>query len=619
MQKARYEPLLTEFPKIVGIYITIDDLCASIQQEIYLINKQLQAFTFYNQHQKSLRDLSKESAEFLWFQLFNDVISHLPRNQQAKKQMIDACRLYYRGNSKELKFIDEFDRTYRCDDAIRWYSKQCFVYKIVNKALRCEDINQLHLFRFFIGDLSESLAREHKKILFSNQKLLNVYRGVKLSNDEFNKLKEANGKLISTNSYFSTSQCRLQALAFAKKPTKRDDLSYVLFEIECNIEELGENVIFADIANFSEYPQEKEVLFDLGTSFRIENIINEKQLWVVKLKATNEGRNIVQYYVEETRRETEEKSVVIMFGRLLCDMGQYQKAELYFEQILIDPNGEDIAWIEHNLGRVFQSKGDWKKAREYYDRAYHRMIKVNPPRTKDSAYVLNNIGSILHDQGKYNEALKFYKQTLTIQEKYYSSNHIDIARSLNNIGNILTDQENFDQALDFHRRALEIRKNYYGDDHIDIAQSLNNIGTILRSQGEYSQALEYHLQALAIREKFYPPDHIDIAQSLNNIGNIFSDLENYEEALNFHQRALKIREKFYSNSHVDVAQSLANISIILKKQNKYNEALDFQRRALAMKEQHCTNENLDVVDISNNIHDSQRTYDSRKHAACTIL
>ncbi|CAF4859024.1 unnamed protein product [Rotaria sp. Silwood1] len=507
--------------------------------------------------------------------------------------MIGACRLYCRGNLKELKFIDEFDRTYRSVDAIRWYSKQCFVYKIVSKALRCEDINQLHLLRFFIGDLSESLAREHKKILFSNQKLLNVYRGVKLSNDEFNKLKEANGKLISTNSYFSTSQCRLQALAFAKKPTEQDDLSYVLFEIECNIEELGENVIFADITNFSEYTQEKEVLFDLGTSFRIENIINEKQLWVVKLKATNEGRNIVQYYVEETRRETEEKSVIIMFERLLCDMVQYKKAELYFEQILIDPNGEDIAWIEHNLGRVFQSKGDWKKARECYNRAYHRMIKVNPPRTKDSAYVLNNIGSILHDQ--------------------------DIARSLNNIGNILTDQENFDQALDFHRQALEIRKNYYGDDHIDIAQSLNNIGTILRSHGEYAQALEYHLQALAIREKLYPPDHIDIAQSLNDIGNIFSDLENYEEALNFHQRALKIREKFYSNSHIDVAQSLANISIILNKQNKYDKALDFQRRALAMKEQHCTNENLDVVDISNNIHDSQRTYDSRKHAACTIL
>ncbi|CAF5175235.1 unnamed protein product, partial [Rotaria sp. Silwood1] len=107
--------------------------------------------------------------------------------------MIDACRLYCRGNSKELKFIDGFDRTYRSVDAIRWYSKQCFVYKIVNKALRCEDINQLHLFRFFIGDLSESLACEHKKILFSNQKLLNVYRGVKLSNDKFNKLKEANG------------------------------------------------------------------------------------------------------------------------------------------------------------------------------------------------------------------------------------------------------------------------------------------------------------------------------------------------------------------------------------------------------------------------------------------
>jgi hypothetical protein len=40
--------------------------------------------------------LSKESAEFLWFQVFNSVIARFPHNQQAKQQMIDIFREYYR-------------------------------------------------------------------------------------------------------------------------------------------------------------------------------------------------------------------------------------------------------------------------------------------------------------------------------------------------------------------------------------------------------------------------------------------------------------------------------------------------------------------------------------------
>jgi hypothetical protein len=41
---------------------------------------------------------NKESTIFLWFQLVNHVILRLPRKKQAKKQMINLCRQYYRGN-----------------------------------------------------------------------------------------------------------------------------------------------------------------------------------------------------------------------------------------------------------------------------------------------------------------------------------------------------------------------------------------------------------------------------------------------------------------------------------------------------------------------------------------
>jgi hypothetical protein len=49
--------------------------------------------------------------------------------------MIDSCRQYYQSNIKELKSIDEFEQEYQSNEAIDWYLKKTFLYRMVNKAL----------------------------------------------------------------------------------------------------------------------------------------------------------------------------------------------------------------------------------------------------------------------------------------------------------------------------------------------------------------------------------------------------------------------------------------------------------------------------------------------------
>jgi tetratricopeptide (TPR) repeat protein len=498
--------------------------------------------------------------------------------------MIEVCRQYYRGHTKQLKLIDEFERDYRPEDAIRWYTKQSFVYKLVNKALRSEDIDQLHTFRFFIGDLSESLAREHEKILSSEEEILTVYRGVKLDREEFDQLKENQGKLISTNGYLSTSRLRSPALAFAKKPSKRTNVIPVLFEIECAVKELGKTVIFADIAMFSDFPNEQEVLFDLSAAFKLESIERVEGIELIKMSATKDGDTITKHYIEETHRETEEKSVGIVFGRLMCNLGEYDKSLKYFEQLLKDPNGEDVAWIEFNIGRALRLKGEWDAALVYYDRVYDRMIKAEPTRVKDSANVLNDIGIILKNQGKCDEALNYYEQALKIREKYYPTDHIDISTSLISIGNILYSQAKYAGALDYYERALKIQEKYYPSSYLEFASSLNNIGAILYNQAKYDEARDYYRRTLEIQEKYYPSNHVDIATTLNNIGAILYSKGKYNEAREYYQRALRIQEKYFPSGHVNIGCSLRNIGLCYESQNKSKVAVDYFQRAFTIYE-----------------------------------
>ncbi|CAF4094153.1 unnamed protein product, partial [Rotaria sordida] len=483
MNKDKYQHLITEYPKIIGIYVYLNELCLSIRQQINLFNKQLQAFSIFDHHhQQSTKDLSKQSAEFLWFQLFHYIITRLPRNQQAKQQMIDVCRHYYRGNIKEQKLIDEFEQEYRSEDAIRWYSKDSFLYRMINKALRTEDLDQLQTFRFFIGDLSQSLSYEHQKIFSSDETILTVYRGTKLDEEEFEKLKENQGKIITTNGYLSTSRLRQPAINFLMKPTKRVGVISVLFQIQCDIQHIGKSVIYSDIAQFSDYPDEEEVLFDLNAAFRLDSIEKQGSIQVINMSLSNEGEKVTKDYINLTQKEIEEKSVAIVFGRLMCNLGQYDQSQKYFEELLQKPDGENIAWIEFNIGQALDYKGKWEQAKIYYDRAYDRMIKAKPVRMKDAAQVINNVGGIFYRQGNYAKSLDSHQRALKLREEFCPSDHAAIAQSLNYIGLLLVSQGRYDEALDYHQRALRLREKFFPSGHVDVAASLHNIGHTLYHQ-----------------------------------------------------------------------------------------------------------------------------------------
>jgi tetratricopeptide (TPR) repeat protein len=550
IEKHNYQHLINQYSKIIGIFSNFNELSKSIQEQIHLIDRQLSSFSIFEHDQITTRLLSKQSIEFLWFQLFNQVIHHLRHNQQGKQEMINMCRYYYRDNPKQLKLIDQFENEYRSEEAIRWYTKQSFVYKLVNKALTTKDIDQLQLFYFFINDLSQNLIREHEKILSSEEKKFTVYRGVQLDKEDFNKIQQNEGKLISMNGYFLTTRNRSAALTIAMKSTKRTDGVSILFEIECNLNELDQNVIFGDVTQFNDDPSEQQVLFDLNVVFRIESIAEDGRLQVIRMIPSNDGEILTKNYIEIIHQATEQKSVAFLVGILLCDLGKFNESQKYYEELLDDPKDVDIAWIEFNIGIALHRQNKLREARAYYDRAHDRMMYEEPIRIKGSAYVLNSIGVILRHEGKSDLALDYYQRALKISEKYYSSNDAIIAACLKNIGRNFDRQGNFNLALEYFQRLLKFQEDYYPLEHVDIAVSLHEIGNILYHQGSYDLSLNYQQRALKIRQKLYPFGHVSIGNSLYAIGLYYEKVYKPEVALYYYKQALMIYEQFLPVGHL---------------------------------------------------------------------
>jgi len=153
--RQNHELLMQEFNKIVEIFTDQDSLLKSIREKMNIVEKKPLAFNLFDQKQKTLKDLSKESASFLWHQMLIYVLRQMPQDGQSKNEMLDMCRDYYRNNKHEVKKIKEFEENYNREQAI-----ECFLYKLLNKALRTENIELLYAFRFFIIDLCATIEND---------------------------------------------------------------------------------------------------------------------------------------------------------------------------------------------------------------------------------------------------------------------------------------------------------------------------------------------------------------------------------------------------------------------------------------------------------------------------
>lgn len=179
--------------------------------------RQSLAFRFFEQTQRTIRDVTAEAAAFMWSQILLNVLKEIPPSRQTLDEMLNMCADYYRDNTAQLLMIEEFRSTYQPYDAIRWYTRDSFLYHRLNAALRTEDIDALILFRPFIVDLSNQIEEEQRCRPFSTP-TITVYHGQRMTIEEIDKLKANKGNLVSANAFWSSSldkEVRFRHLSFS--------------------------------------------------------------------------------------------------------------------------------------------------------------------------------------------------------------------------------------------------------------------------------------------------------------------------------------------------------------------------------------------------------------------
>ncbi|CAF1490258.1 unnamed protein product [Rotaria sordida] len=150
--------------------------------------------------------------------------------KDSMNTMLNRYKDFYCGKKKQIELIDKFENAYTSNRTIDWYTKESFLYKVVNRTFRIDDITLWYPFRCYIIDLCKQLEQVHKEQ--NIQTNLNLYRGQScMSTDELEYLKSNIGDLFRIHGFLSASKNFDIIRLFLDDVVNIDQFKSVIFEI----------------------------------------------------------------------------------------------------------------------------------------------------------------------------------------------------------------------------------------------------------------------------------------------------------------------------------------------------------------------------------------------------
>ncbi|CAF1340036.1 unnamed protein product, partial [Rotaria sordida] len=126
------------------------------------------------------------------------------------------------------------------------------------------------------------------------------------------------------------------ALSFLKFSDDKENLEAVLFQIDAD-PKMAITKPFADITEYSEYKDEAEVLFMLGSIFRLDSVNRSKhgQVWIIQMTLCNDDEHDLKQVLMDMREQYLSKETNLQkLGKILLEMGKSDLAQHYFIRML---------------------------------------------------------------------------------------------------------------------------------------------------------------------------------------------------------------------------------------------------------------------------------------------
>ena len=506
-----------QFPEVRGVYTSITPVCEQLSKDTKKSDRDLVGFEVVERltpTRVTTEITNRQDALFMYDQLFREIV--LAMKEDEMTDMYDFCRIHYNKNREASKFLAELKETYADHSPVWWYSRDAFLYRMLNKALRTHQYDTLFVLRVFIRHLHKQIVQLQKN---DEWKSMELYRGQGMEKVDFERIRANEGGLMSISNFLSTSASRDVALVFARDALS--DRKKVSVLMEFKIDEKTA-IPFAYIAKQSVFEKEEEWLFSMGSVFRIgPSKCLPDGIWLITLTLTNDNDEQLTALRKYFKKSMEDKNNCVNFAKLMNQLAAWKRAEYFYLMSL----ETETAWQRRSV-------------------------------------LFNDLGLVKSELEQYDEALQYYQQSLDLKQGQGKGDQSDLASTYNNIGTLYYKQKKMDLAIENFQRAIDAYNSSPRNNQDFVATIYNNIATILNDQGKHDEALKNNEKCLNILLNLLPEIHPDIATTYSSIANTFHHLRDLQQALEYAQKAVSIDEQALPPNHPQTQIHRQNLEVI---------------------------------------------------------
>ena len=133
--KKYHEQWAKEWSKIKGVFTEITPICEALEQASQQCEQNAISISFVpTSGDASSGNLDRLDPMFMYTQIMKEILLSITFEQQHFNEFIDYCGQRFDDNEKELANVNKLKQSYRNETPIWWYTYQCFLYPMLNRA-----------------------------------------------------------------------------------------------------------------------------------------------------------------------------------------------------------------------------------------------------------------------------------------------------------------------------------------------------------------------------------------------------------------------------------------------------------------------------------------------------
>ena len=420
-----------------------------------------------------------------------------------------------------------------------------------------------------------------------------------MSATDFNSMKKSVAEKdarITINGFISTSQVEKISLEYAAaKLKKRGNDIVIMYEI--TIDPAIPCTAYADIESISFHPREKEILFNMGSTFQIDSIDpdpSNPEIQRIKLTARDFNLTLLDEMKAKVKQSSQ-ATLSILLVRYLIELGEDRVSKRYLNQLIESKqleNDLNLVVVYNCLGTIHSRQALYGEALEYYRKALNTQARLQFSNNNALAEIFNNIGQTHLGLDQLDEAKQNLEEGIRIQkrEPKYSQQHL--ASLCCNMGQVAYAQHDLDEAENNFNQAYDLYNHNTKISHdalekrllkADLCIAFGHLKSV-KNHNDPTEADEKFNEALKIYECILPPSHPKVAEAHIDIVCEYTGNKNYPAVIAYFSKHLQPLLQDYESKHttsqLDLANLYANIGACFAHQQKFDEAMKIWKKGM---------------------------------------